>query len=141
MRQTRQRRLIYETILELGHHCTAEEITGHLAARGVRMPRSTVYRGLEALTLAGAVRPVNLGGGCMHYEAAGEDHQHAVCSRCEGVMHLEDELLRELERHLSERHRFVPQRTEVLVVGLCESCARPGPGVQPPRRNLDHVHY
>jgi Fur family transcriptional regulator, ferric uptake regulator len=141
MRQTRQRRLIYQAILDLGHHCTAEEIAAQLEERQLRMPRSTVYRGLEALSSAGIVRPVNLGDGAMHYEAAGEDHQHAICRHCQGVMHLEDDLLTELEEHLASRHRFIPERTEVLVVGLCAGCAGAEEPPARPGRTLEHVHY
>lgn len=105
------------------------------------MPRSTVYRSLEALSGSGAVRPVRLGAGAIRYELAGEDHQHALCQVCEGVFHIEDELLRELERHLEELHRFRPVRTEVLVVGVCNSCASSGPGRRRRRRNIEHVHF
>ena len=105
------------------------------------LARSTVYRALEALATSGAVHAVRLGGGAVHYELAGEEHQHALCQMCEGVLHIEDELVHELEHHLEELHRFTPVRTEVLVVGICDSCAR-GRGKRPvKRRQLDHVHY
>jgi len=104
------------------------------------LARSTVYRALEALTASGAVWGVRLGDGPIRYERAGEAHQHAVCQGCRGVLHLEHELVRELEQHLEERHRFKPVRTEVLVIGICGGCAR---GKPPPRsrRPVEHVHY
>jgi len=105
------------------------------------LARSTVYRALEALAASGAVHAVRLGSGAIHYELAGEEHQHALCQVCEGVLHIEDELVHELEHHLEERHRFTPVRTEVLVVGICESCARSRGKTQVRRRLLDHVHY
>ena len=141
-RQTSQRRLVWQAITALGPHCTAEEITARVQSERPGFPRSTVYRALEAFTMAGALRPVRFGGGPTHYEIAGEDHQHAICERCEGIVHLEDSLLRELEQHLEERHRFHPHRTEVLVIGLCDACARAGtPPAVKARRTLDHVHY
>jgi Fur family ferric uptake transcriptional regulator len=105
------------------------------------LARSTVYRALEALAASGAVHAVRLGGGAVHYELAGEEHQHALCQICEGVLHIEDELVHELEHHLEERHRFTPVRTEVLVVGICEPCARSGGRRPAKRRLLEHVHY
>jgi Fur family transcriptional regulator, ferric uptake regulator len=143
-RQTPQRRLVWDAITALGPHCTADEIAARIQAERPGFPRSTVYRALEAFTIAGAVRPVRFGAGPTHYEIAGEAHQHAICERCEGIVHLEDSLLRELEEHLEERHRFHPRRTEVLVIGLCDACARAdgSPAARPSaRRNLEHVHY
>jgi Fur family ferric uptake transcriptional regulator len=140
MRQTRQRRLIWESVVALGGHCTADEIAARVQNLEPGMARSTVYRGLEALVRSGVVHAVRLGEGPIRYEPAGERHQHAVCQLCDGVLHLEDDLLRELEEHLEARHRFRPVRTEVLVMGVCDACAR---GARPrrARRTIEHVHF
>jgi Fur family ferric uptake transcriptional regulator len=143
-RHTPQRRLVWETITALGPHCTADEIAARIQAVRPGFPRSTVYRSLEAFTIAGALRPVRFGAGPTHYEIAGEDHQHAICERCEGIIHLEDSLLRDLEDHLEERHHFKPRKTDVLVIGVCAACARSAAGGALPKtgkRNLEHVHY
>lgn len=141
MRQTRQRRLVWDAIVRLGGHCTADEITSEVARAKGELARSTVYRALEALSVSGAVRPVRLGAGAIRYELAGAEHQHALCQVCEGVFHIEEELLRELERHLEELHRFRPVRTEVLVVGVCDACARSRDGRRRRPRSTDHVHF
>jgi Fur family ferric uptake transcriptional regulator len=142
MRQTRQRQLVWDAVRSLGGHCTADQITAELQRAQPGFPRSTVYRTLEALASSGGLRAVRLGDGPIHYEMASEEHQHAICQVCQGVLHIEHALVTDLERHLEERHRFHPVRTDVLVVGICEECARnrsrrPGPH----RRELAHVHY
>ncbi len=83
---------------------------------------------------------MRLGEGPIRYERAGEEHQHAVCQSCQGVLHLEHELVGELEEHLEERHHFKPVHTEVLVVGVCAGCARGHPPRRP-RSAAEHVHY
>ena len=141
MRQTRQRQLVWETVAKLGDHCTADEIVAELRATTPGVSRSTVYRALEAMTASGSLRAVYLGSGPVHYELLGEDHQHAICQVCQGVLHIEDDLLDQLEGHLQQRHHFTPVRTELLVVGVCDGCAR---GRRPPvarRRTLEHIHY
>ena len=142
-RHTAQRRLVWDAITALGPHCTADEISARIQAERPGFQRSTIYRALEAFTVAGAVRPVRFGSGPTHYEIAGEAHQHAICERCEGILHLEDSLLRELEEHLEALHHFRPLRTEVLVIGVCAGCAHAGPEAPAPagKRNLEHVHY
>jgi Fe2+ or Zn2+ uptake regulation protein len=141
MRQTKQRQQVWDAVQRLGGHCTADEITAELQGTQPGFSRSTVYRALEALTTSGGLRAVRLGDGPIHYEVSIEDHQHALCQVCGGVLHIEQSLVAELESHLEERHRFHPVRTDVLVVGICNDCAQ-GRGRRPARRRvLDHVHY
>ncbi len=44
MRRTAQRSMVYDAIVRLGGHCTAEEITLDLHQTKPGFPRSTVYR-------------------------------------------------------------------------------------------------
>ena len=141
LRHTQQRRLVWEAVGRLGGHCTADEIAAEVERERPGFARSTVYRALEALTTSGALHAVRLGEGPIHYEVAGEAHHHAICQSCQGILHIEDQLVAELESHLAERHRFRPLRTEVLVVGLCDACARARKPVAPRKRTLGHVHF
>jgi Fur family transcriptional regulator, ferric uptake regulator len=140
MRQTRQRQQVWEAIRQLGGHCTADEITAELQRSRPGFSRSTVYRALEALSASGALHGVRLGEGPVHYEVAGEEHQHAICQVCQGILHIEQSLVSELESHLEEHHRFKPLRTDVVVVGICDTCLR-ARSKPPRRRTLDHVHF
>ncbi|HEV7214381.1 MAG TPA: transcriptional repressor [Chloroflexota bacterium] len=143
LRQTLPRRLVWEALARIGPHCTAEEIAAELEARHVGLPRSSVYRALEALETSGAINAVHFGGGPARYEPSGEAHQHAVCQVCRGIMHLENALIRDLEEHLAHDHHFMPTRTDVTVLGICAGCADAGQndaGVGT-ARNLEHVHY
>ena len=141
MRRTAQRSMVHQAIVQLGGHCTADQITEELRRTKPTFPRSTVYRGLEALIASGAIYAAHLGEGATHYELASGEHHHAVCQACGGVLHIEEDLVTAIEGHLEEQHRFKPVRTEVLVVGICESCSR-APGHRSGRRaTLEHVHH
>ena len=141
MRRTAQRTMVYEAIVHLGGHCTADQITEELRRDKPTFPRSTVYRGLEALTASGAVYAAHLGEGATHYELASGDHHHAVCKVCGGVLHIEESLVSSLESHLESEHHFKPARTEVLVIGICDACSR-APGLKTSRHpTLEHVHH
>lgn len=124
LRHTRQRQLVWDAVQRLGGHCTADEISAQVERAQPGFARSTVYRALEALAASGLLHAVRLGDGPIRYETATEDHQHAVCQVCQSIFHIEHELVRELEEHLERLHRFTPVRTDVLVVGVCEACAR-----------------
>lgn len=140
MRRTAQRSMVYQAIVQLGGHCTADQITEELRRTRPTFPRSTVYRGLDALTASGAIYAAHLGDGPTHYELASGEHQHAVCEVCGGVLHIEEDLVAAIEGHLEEQHRFKPARTEVLVVGVCDDCSRnPAPPASR-RRMIDPQH-
>lgn len=159
MRRTSQRTAVYQAIVRLGGHCTADEIAAELRKTKPGFSRSTVYRALDALTASGSVYAAHLGEGPTHYELASGDHQHAVCQVCGGVLHIQEEFVTELEQHLEHGHHFRPLRTEVLVVGICEDCSRfkgapaksrRSPGLRgdetpgkpaAPRRMLDAHHH
>lgn len=138
-RQTEQRRLVWQAITTLGPHCTAEEIAAAIDRQRPGFPRSTVYRALEAFTVSGALRAVRFGDGPTHYEVADHEHQHAICHRCGGILHVEHSLVEAIEQHLTLRHHFHPERTEVIVTGLCRECASGAP-VRASKRNLAHEH-
>ncbi|HVB76797.1 MAG TPA: Fur family transcriptional regulator [Candidatus Nitrosotalea sp.] len=146
LRHTRQRQLVWDAVHALGGHCSAEEITLQVQRGEPGLARSTVYRALDALASSGALHAVRFGEGPVHYEVAGEDHQHAVCQVCGGVLHIEHELVADLESHLEARHHFTPMRTDVVVIGVCSECARARPRARTKasggrRRNLAHVHH
>ena len=140
MRRTSQRTAVYNAIVGLGGHCTADEIASELDKNRPGFPRSTVYRALDALTASGSVYAAHLGEDATYYELATGDHHHAVCQVCGGVLHIQEELVSELENHLEEGHHFKPLRTEVLVVGICESCSR-APGPKAARRHTIDGHH
>jgi Fe2+ or Zn2+ uptake regulation protein len=141
MRRTAQRTMVYNAIVRLGGHCTADQIAHELHKSRPGFPKSTVYRALEALTASGSVYAAHLGEGPTHYELASGDHQHAVCQVCGGVMHIKEELIHELEAHLEQGHRFKPFRTEVLVVGVCAECSRNPTQPAVRRRTIDEHHH
>src|SRR5258706_16288540 len=119
MRRTAQRAMVYNAIVRLGGHCTADEIATELHKTKPGFPRSTVYRALEALTASGSVYAAHLGDGPTHYELASGDHHHAVCQLCGGGLHIEEELVDALETHFEGTHKFKPLHTAVLGVGDC----------------------
>ena len=140
MRRTAQRTMVYDAIVRIGGHCTADQIAEEVRRERPGFPRSTVYRGLEALTASGAVYAAHLGEGATHYELATGDHHHAVCKVCGGVLHIEEDMVASIESHLDSEHGFKPERTEVLVVGVCDGCARNPARRGAHRPTLAHVH-
>lgn len=134
MRLTRQRRVIWELLAGRGEHLTADEILAHVRQSQPSIARSTVYRALDALEATGDVRAARLGGPSVRYEVAERPHHHAICQICGRVQHLDEELVGAVEQELARRARFTAVRTDLVVLGVCSTCA--GRAATPARADL-----
>ncbi|HET9058969.1 MAG TPA: Fur family transcriptional regulator [Acidimicrobiales bacterium] len=84
-RYTQSRRQLVEVLAGAGHPVSIEDI----AIQAPRLPRSSAYRNLVDLELAGIVRRVAANDDYSRYELAEditEHHHHLVCTRCGRVL-------------------------------------------------------
>jgi Fur family ferric uptake transcriptional regulator len=124
-RMTPQREMILEAIHEEGH-ITADEIYQRVRAKSSAINLATVYRTLEMLKQLGIVTAIDTGGGCVHYELAGEQpHHHLVCEACGETVELDCEVLLPLEQELCKRYGFQMNLNHLALFGLCPRCQKP----------------
>jgi Fe2+ or Zn2+ uptake regulation protein len=122
-RVTPQRLTIHRTLVELGRHVDAEEL---LTAVGERLPNvslPTVYASLDALEEAGLVRRVAAARGRALYDARPVDHHHLVCRRCGAVEDFDASVPLDGALASARKHGFAADGAEVVVHGLCATCA------------------
>ncbi len=123
-RITTPRRLVLEALLDdaAGHH-TCETIAEAVAAHGVVLDQSTVYRILQWLKEAGAVSQTDLGTGSDVYSlAVSPAHHHLVCLHCGAVFDLDDAVLAGLRRTIRLAYRFTPRIEHFAIFGVCQTC-------------------
>jgi Fur family transcriptional regulator, stress-responsive regulator len=123
LRVTPQRLLIHRTLRELDRHVTAEEL---LAAVSERLPNAslpTVYATLELFEELGVVRRVAVGAGPVLWDPRPEPHQHFACRRCGRVLDLDVRVRPTAAIDAARAAGHAPDGAQVLVVGLCDSCA------------------
>ena len=122
-RVTPQRLAIARAVAELDRHVTAEQVFAEVSSRmpGVSLP--TVYATLELLEQLGLVRRVSVAAGSAVYDGHIEEHHHLVCRRCGAIADIEAPVDRAGLLAAAQANGFVPDYSEVLVRGLCASCA------------------
>ncbi|MFN0134422.1 MAG: Fur family transcriptional regulator [Phycisphaerales bacterium] len=116
LRCTRQRELLYETLVEMRSHPTAEELFAAARLREPSLSLATVYNTLDAFTDAGLARriPATNGTGPCRFDADTFDHVHlslpdgSVIDSPDDISRqllaaIPPHLLAELERQLSLR--------------------------------------
>jgi Fe2+ or Zn2+ uptake regulation protein len=85
LRVTKSRLAVYEALVSLGAHRSAEEVHRALGKRGTWLSRTTVYGALETFSRTGIVMSADAGPGRCLYEARAHWHHHAVCRVCGSV--------------------------------------------------------
>ena len=124
LRATSQRVVMHRLLRERDRHVSAEELLSEASERlpGVSLP--TVYATLELFEQLGIVTRVNGGGGTLLWDTRAEAHGHMICRRCGRIEDLEVSLDLARASRSAARAGFEPDRAEVVVSGLCASCAR-----------------
>lgn len=81
-RETRQRRVVYETIQKTHSHPTADWIFEQVRADVPKISLGTVYRNLSVLKDEGVIREIYGNDRRAHYDADLSLHAHFVCTDC-----------------------------------------------------------
>ena len=126
MRVTPQRVLINRALRELDRHVTADEV---LAAVSQRLPNAslpTVYATLDLLEELGMVRRVAARSGAALYDPRTDEHQHLVCRACGRVEDIDVAVDSASAFRAARRGGFEPSDAELVVSGVCGSCAKAG---------------
>jgi Fur family ferric uptake transcriptional regulator len=111
-----------ETTKELS---SAQDIHGQLRSEDASAPGlTTVYRSLESLVKLGIVQAVDLGDGERRYELVepGEHHHHIICKSCRNSVHLDQCLVEELEKAISQKYGYDVHSHILEIFGVCPSC-------------------
>jgi Fe2+ or Zn2+ uptake regulation protein len=124
LRATSQRVVMHRLLRDRDRHLSAEELLSEASEKlpGVSLP--TVYATLELFEQLGVVRRVNGGGGTLLWDTRADTHHHMICRNCGRIEDMETPLDLERARRSAARSGFQPDRAEVVVNGLCASCAR-----------------
>ena len=127
-RATRQQSIVAEALGRERVALSAQELHGRIGATHQRIGLATVYRALEAQVAAGTATRLERPGHVYAYAAcAPEHHHHLVCSSCQRVEDVAEEVVRPMLRSVREKHGFQVDHAQLDLYGLCARCrARAG---------------
>ena len=124
LRVTPQRIAIHRLLREQDQHLTADQVRKAVDDRLPGTTAPTVYATLDLLAELGLVRRIDAGTGAALYDSRAEAHHHTVCRSCGRVEDLEARAADAAGvMRAAARHGFDPHQVEVVVSGLCSSCA------------------
>ncbi len=121
---TGPRQSILELLRRHAHPLTNREILAALPAG--RCDLATIYRAMHLLEEMGMVKRFDFGDGVARFELMGENddghHHHLVCTRCAGVVEIEECFPRKIERRIAARNGFKAVTHKLEFFGLCPDC-------------------
>ena len=121
---TGARQAILEVLRHHAHPLSIKEIFAELPKGDCDL--ATVYRSMHLLEKMGMVKRFDFGDGAARFEllAEGEDghHHHLVCTRCSGVIEIEECLMQDLEEKIAYRNGFKAVTHKLEFFGICPEC-------------------
>ena len=121
----KETRVLLSSILQRNHLPQTEfELRGHLAKKGLKLNKTTVYRLIQKLTGENVIKPVDLGDGKKRFELnLHNHHHHLVCTNCNQI---EDIFVhndvKHVENKIAKLKRFKIKSHSLEFFGVCKSC-------------------
>ncbi len=85
LKVTPQRIAIFEAIIKLNNHPTAENIIDYIRKNNPNIATATVYKVLDALMESELIQKVKTDKDIMRYDAIMEKHHHLYCSESDRI--------------------------------------------------------
>ena len=121
-RLTRQRREVYEALMETRDHPSAVQVFTRVQKKMPSISLATVYNCLETLTQCGLVQQVNFDRGPSRFCPNTHRHGHFICTACGKVRDVELPDTAELARIWRLPDEYVVNQYEFSLRGLCRQC-------------------
>lgn len=128
-KMTPQRKEILQIFIESNEdkHLSAEEVYELLKQKDFDFGLATVYRNVELLNKLGILNRIEFGDGRTRYELSAANpqlhqHHHLICLKCKKIIEFEEDLLDDLEEHISKKSGFKILNHEVKFFGYCADC-------------------
>ncbi|GAB6186847.1 Fur family transcriptional regulator [Thermopirellula anaerolimosa] len=121
---TVQRRGVFEALLMLDNHPTADEVLAAVRNGIPNISRTTVYRILDDLVQMGVVRRIHHPGSAARYDGKIVRHHHLVCTACGKVWDWEDPRLDRIPAPRDAAEFFEVHDFSVYFSGVCNECLK-----------------
>ena len=121
-RNTIQKKLVLDTVRELGCHATAEEIYNKAVTVQPKISKATVYRNLNLLSESGEIRRIEIPSGADRFDHRTDRHFHVRCVRCGALEDAELPANFNAAELIKNAHGFEILDYEIIFKGICPAC-------------------
>jgi len=125
LKYTKQREIIFETILESNNHISADEINSIIKKKykNSNIGIATIYRALSFLEDAKLITSVMINSDTKMYENnLKSHHDHLVCINCGKIVEFCDEEIEARQNNIALKFGFEITSHTMYLYGLCSEC-------------------
>ena len=116
---TKQRQLVFDTIVNSPYHLTAEQIYTIAKEQMPSIAVGTVYRNLGILTDERYIRKIEIAGGPDRYDKNLSPHEHMICDICGNVSDVCDCSINDILCNITDN---TMTSYELTIHYVCEDC-------------------
>lgn len=125
-RNTIQKELVFNAVLRLHRHVTADEVFELISSDFPSIGKGTVYRNLAILADEGRIRRVEIPNGPDRFDFTIKNHYHVRCVSCGGVSDVDMDEVGGLENEIRDTQGTKFLSYDILFKGICANCQKNG---------------
>lgn len=125
LKYTKQREIIFETILDSEEHLNAEEVYNNIRSNypDINIGIATVYRALVFLEEADLISSVSLNKDGKKFETNFKNHHdHLICVRCGKIVEFHDDEIEQRQEIAAVTKGFKLVSHTMNLYGVCKDC-------------------
>ena len=119
---SRQRELIYRTVMENRVHPTADFVYNSLKKELPNLSLGTVYRNLQQLAESGQILRLHIPDQPDRFDGDISPHYHSICSVCGKVDDVQVEYFKEIDIVVQQKLNVTVCSHDTIFKIICEKC-------------------
>ncbi|MGI6115090.1 Fur family transcriptional regulator [Clostridiaceae bacterium] len=121
-RNTIQRQLVLQAVIDHGMHPTADEVYDKVKAIYPDISRATVYRNLNILAEEGKLRRIAVPDAADRFDQTCSDHYHIKCTVCGAFKDIDLPYLEQLDETVAKMTEYEMESHDIVFMGTCPQC-------------------
>lgn len=121
-RNTQERYLVLDAVVEQEHHFSADELYLVLRTAQMQVSRATVYSTLDLLTRCNILVKHRFQGDSARFELADKmpNHDHLICTECGHIVEFQADEISTIQDRVAEQNGFKPLKHSLQIFAVCQ---------------------
>ncbi len=91
---------------------------------------TTIYRFIDELLSLGVIDKSISSNNTVYYryleKCSHDNHFYLKCDNCGEMIHVDCDCIKDLSKHINEKHQFFLNNNHIIINGICKKCLKEG---------------